>query len=298
MSETQYKPKPSWIRTRPASGENYKKIRSKINTLNLHTVCQEAHCPNMAECWGCGTATVMILGEVCTRGCRFCAVKSGNLEAAVDAGEPQHVADCIEELGIEYVVLTSVTRDDLPDGGAEHYARTVRAIKNIDSARMVEVLTPDFGGNEKCIRKVVDSGVDVFAHNIEVVRRMTPLVRDQRADYGVSLDVLATVKKIKPGLLTKSSIMVGVGETDEEVMLAMHDLRRVGCDMLTLGQYLQPGPTQLPVERYVEPEIFKEYEKFARSLGFAFVASGPMVRSSYRAAELYVKGVLKNNAPV
>ncbi len=251
----------------------------------------------MAECWGCGTATVMILGDVCTRGCRFCAVKSGNPEACVDSGEPQHVADCIEELGIEYVVLTSVTRDDLPDGGAEHYAGTVRAIKNMDSAHLVEVLTPDFGGKEEHIRVVIDSGVDVFAHNIEVVRRMTPLVRDHRADYDVSLSVLATAKKIKPSLLTKSSIMVGVGETDEEVMLAMHDLRRVGCDMLTLGQYLQPGKTQLTVERYVEPEMFAEYEKFARSIGFAFVASGPMVRSSYRAAELYVKGVLKNNIP-
>lgn len=284
--------KPHWLTMKVPGGARYLQVKRRLKTLDLHTVCQSALCPNVGECWGGGTATIMIMGDVCTRGCRFCAVKTGNPQGLLDAQEPLHVATAIAELELDYVVLTSVDRDDLPDGGAAHFAATVRAVREKAPKAHIEVLTPDFMGDPAALKMLVESGPDVFAHNIECVRRLSPSVRDRRADYDRSLGVLREVKRQAPAMLTKSSVMLGLGEMASELEATLADLRAHEVDILTLGQYLQPSPRHLPVERYYSPEEFAALEAGSRALGFAFVASGPLVRSSYRAGELFVKGVL------
>lgn len=285
--------KPDWLKVRAPGGERYAKLKQTLRGLDLHTVCEEARCPNVGECWGSGTATVMVLGHTCTRGCRFCAVTTGNPRGAVDPREPEHVARAIASLELRYVVLTMVDRDDLLDGGASHVARTVSALHARQPDLLVETLVGDFVGRHRDVDVVLESAPDVFAHNVEVPRRLTPLIRDRRCSYDRSLDVLRHAKEAAPARLTKSSIMVGVGETDDEVLETLRDLRAAGVDVVTIGQYLRPTPKHASVERYVEPSRFAEYEQAASAMGFAFVASGPLVRSSYHAAEAFMAAVLR-----
>ncbi|MBN1610358.1 MAG: lipoyl synthase [Polyangiaceae bacterium] len=281
--------KPSWLKVRAPGGEDYVRVKETLGRLGLHTVCQEARCPNVGECWGAGTATVMVLGSVCSRHCRFCAVGSGHPDPT-DGLEPERVAEALTALGLRYVVLTMVDRDDLPDGGAAHMASTLRALRSRRADLLIEALVGDFAGHHPDIDCVLGARPDVFAHNIEVTRRLTPLVRDGRCSYERSLEVLEYAKRAAPDRLVKSSLMVGLGESDAEVVEALGDLRRVGADIVTLGQYLRPSERHAPVERYVSPEQFAEYERAGYALGFAFVASGPLVRSSYHAAEAFVGG--------
>ncbi len=295
MPKTPLVPKPSWLKVRAPSGDNYTRIKNMLGELKLATVCQEAKCPNMGECWSGGTATFMLMGEVCTRGCRFCHVKTGNPKGALDELEPEKVAYSISKMGLEYVVITSVNRDDLPDQGATHFSRTISTIKKLDPKLIVEILTPDFKGNEKLVAQLVESKPDVFAHNIETVERLTPGVRDPRATYRQSLAVLKMIKTIDSTRYTKSSIMLGLGETDEEILQALKDLRSVNCDIVTFGQYLQPTQRHLKVIEYITPEKFVEWQKIAEGMGFLYVASGPLVRSSYRAGEFFMKGVVEKN---
>ena len=249
----------------------------------------------MAECWGGGTATIMLMGDLCTRGCRFCNVKTGNPKGQLDNQEPFKVAEAISKMSLEYVVLTSVDRDDLPDEGAGHFAKTIRYLKQKTPRLLVEVLTPDFKGRKDCIDKILSAGPDVFAHNIETVERLSPRVRDRRAGYQQSLNVLEMAKKgfKSQKIYTKSSIMLGLGEKDEEVIQVLKDLRSVGCDVLTFGQYLRPQKRHLPVEEYVSPQKFNEWKARALEKGFLYVASGPLVRSSYRAGEFFMKALLE-----
>lgn len=286
-------PKPSWIKMRAPSGERYMQIKDLLQGLNLSTVCQEAQCPNIGECWGGGTATIMLMGDVCTRGCRFCNVKTGNPKGALDLEEPQKVAYAISKMGLDYVVLTSVDRDDLPDEGSSHFAKTVEMLKEKAPNLIVEVLTPDFKGHEAHIAHIVDARPDVFAHNVETVERLTPKVRDRRAGYRQSLRVLEFVKERDSSRYTKTSLMLGLGEQDDEIRQTLRDLRAVGCDVVTFGQYLQPKKRHLPVEEFVAPEKFKEWQVEAEGMGFLYVASGPLVRSSYRAGEFFMKGVIE-----
>jgi len=286
-------PKPGWIKIRPASGERYLQLKDLMSKLNLATVCQEAQCPNIGECWAGGTATIMLMGEVCTRGCRFCNVKTGNPKGDLDQQEPEKVSFAVSQMGLDYVVLTSVDRDDLEDEGSGHFARTVALLKEKSPNIIVEVLTPDFKGNKEFISKIVKARPDVFAHNVETVERLTSRVRDPRAGYRQSLRVLEYVKEIDPTRYTKSSLMLGLGETDTEVRETLRDLRGVGCDVVTFGQYLQPRKRHLPVEEFVTPEKFKWWQAEAESMGFMYVASGPLVRSSYRAGEFFMKGVIE-----
>lgn len=288
MSTQATERKPNWLKVRAPGGENYTRIKQTLRKLDLYTVCEEARCPNVGECWSSGTATVMLLGHTCTRGCRFCAVKTGNPRGAVDPREPEHVAKAISQLGLKYVVLTMVDRDDLLDGGADHMGRAVTALHSYQPDLLVETLVGDFGGRKLDIQTMQASGPDVFAHNIEVTRRLTPKIRDPRCAYDLSLEVLRFAKSVAPERLTKSSIMVGIGETDAEVFETMEDLRRVGVDVVTLGQYLRPTPKHAELDRYVTPDQFKEYERVGKELGFAFVASGALVRSSYHAAEAFI----------
>ncbi len=285
--------KPSWLKVKAPTGENYLRIKDMLGQLKLATVCQEARCPNMAECWSGGTATFMLMGEVCTRGCRFCNVKTGNPKGKIDNEEPEKVGFAIAQMGLEYVVITSVDRDDLPDQGAGHFARTIRTVRENDKKLIVEILTPDFRGNEECISMLVAAGPHVFAHNIETVARLTPSVRDPRATYQQTMKVLSFIKSVNAKTYTKSSIMLGLGEERDEVLQTLKDLRSVGCDIVTFGQYLQPTKKHLKVERYVTPEEFAEWKSIADSLGFLYVASGPLVRSSYRAGEFFMKGIIE-----
>lgn len=280
--------KPPWLKVKAPGGDRYTRLKRTLRDLDLYTVCEEARCPNVGECWGAGTATVMVLGHTCTRGCRFCAVTTGNPRGAVDPREPEHVARAIAGLDLEYVVLTMVDRDDLLDGGADHVARTIRGIKRRRPSLLVEALTGDFRGRRRDIDVVLESGVDVFAHNLEVTRALTPTIRDKRCGYDLSLDVLAYAKQRAPDRLTKSSLMVGIGESDEDVVASLRDLREANVDVVTIGQYLRPTKKHAPVARFVEPERFAELERVGQELGFAFVASGPLVRSSYHAAEAFV----------
>jgi lipoic acid synthetase len=266
-----------------------------LHELGLHTVCQEAHCPNVGECWREGTATVMLLGGVCTRGCRFCAVEAGH-PGPIDPSEPEHVAQAIAQMGLAYVVLTMVDRDDLPDGGAGHVVETITRLRTLKADLRVEALVGDFHQNEQAIDAVVDAAPDVFAHNVEVVRRVTPVVRDVRCGYDRSLSVLERAKKRAPDRLTKSSIMVGIGETDDEVFDALVDLRSAGVDIVTIGQYLRPSAWHAEVTRYVPPATFEAYRERAQALGFRYAASGPLVRSSYRAAEVFVRSIAQPQA--
>jgi lipoic acid synthetase len=272
-------------------GERYQRVKETLSTLRLHTVCAEAHCPNVGECWSGGTATVMLMGDVCTRGCRFCQVKTAARPPALDPDEPRHLAEAVAKLGLDYIVVTSVDRDDLPDGGAAHFAEAIRRLKAIPGL-LVEVLTPDFQGDAEAVRTVGRAAPDVFANNIETVRRLTPVVRDARASYRQTLEVLARVKAEFPGVVTKSSIMAGLGETEGELVETMRDLRDHGVEILTLGQYLRPSAWHLPVAEFVTPERFEALRKLGLALGFRYVASGPLVRSSYRAAELFLRGEL------
>lgn len=285
--------KPEWLRVRYPSGESYETIKGILRQHNLHTVCEEAHCPNVAECWGGGTATFMLMGDTCTRGCRFCMVKSGNPHGQLDVFEPVKVARTIAELGLRYVVITSVDRDDLPDGGASHFALTIKAIKQQDSEVIVEVLTPDFQGNLDDVRKVADAGPEVIAHNIETTKPLTPHVRDRRATYEQSLRVLSGIKRLNSKVYSKSSIMLGLGETEADLAETMQDLRKVDVDILTLGQYLRPSKGHIPVSEYLHPERFDYYKRMAEKLGFLYVASGPFVRSSYRAGEFFVEALIR-----
>ena len=289
--------KPSWLRVGVPGGERYGRVKETLAGLKLHTVCAEAHCPNVAECWGGGTATVMLMGDTCTRGCRFCNVKTAARPPALDPDEPRHVADAIRQLHLDYVVVTSVDRDDLPDGGAAHFAEAIVRLKEIPGLH-VEVLTPDFQGDAEAVRTVGRAGPDVFANNVETVRRLTPAVRDARSGYDQTLGVLRRMHEEFPGVVTKSSIMVGLGETAGEVRETMLDLRAAGVEVLTLGQYLRPSAWHLPVVEFVTPEAFAAYERTGRELGFRYVASGPLVRSSYRAGELFLKGMIEKRAPV
>jgi lipoic acid synthetase len=281
--------KPDWLRVRAATGENYERIKAMLGELKLATVCQEARCPNMGECWSGGTATFMIMGDTCTRGCRFCNVKTGNPKGQLDPFEPEKVAHSISQMGLEYVVITTVDRDDLPDQGAEHFCRTVRTIKKLSPNLIVEILAGDFRGEKDLIQRLADAGPDVYAHNIETVERLTPVVRDPRATYRQSLRVLELVKEHDPSRYTKSSIMLGLGESHDEVKQTLADLRAVGCNVVTFGQYLQPTPRHLRVLEYITPTQFQDWQKYAEDLGFMYVASGPLVRSSYRAGEFFMK---------
>lgn len=280
--------KPAWLKVKAPGGAEYSRLKQTLRKLDLHTVCEEARCPNVGECWSAGTATVMILGDMCTRGCRFCAVKTGNPRGAIDPREPEHVARALSELSLKYAVLTMVDRDDLLDGGAEHVALTVRALKRRRPEMLVETLVGDFRGRHDAVEMVVGAAPDVFAHNLEVTRALTPRIRDARCSYDRSLDVLLHAKGLAPERLTKSSLMVGLGESDAEVLEAMQDLRGARVDIVTVGQYLRPTPKHAPVERFVSPEQFAVFEREGQAMGFQFVASGPLVRSSYHAAEAFV----------
>ncbi len=279
--------KPKWLRAKMPGGERYEAVRKNVSDHRLSTVCQESHCPNIGECWAAGTATIMVMGSVCTRACRFCAVDTGNPKGWLDHDEPDNTAKSVELMGLRYIVLTSVDRDDLDDGGAAHYAACVSAIKQRTPEVAVEALTPDFDAVMPHVEKVVDSGLDVFAQNVETVERLTSRVRDPRAGYEKTLSVLAHAKKHRPDVLTKTSLMLGLGETEEEILKTMDDLRAIGVDILTLGQYLRPTPNHLPVERYVTPEEFNRYRELGLEKGFMEVPSGPMVRSSYRADKVF-----------
>lgn len=291
ITQTPPRPRhPDWIRVRAPIGENYTHLKGLVRGLKLHTVCEEALCPNIGECWGAGTATIMILGDVCTRACRFCAVDTGNPRGSVDTEEPSRVADAIAELKLNYVVVTSVDRDDLSDGGAAIFAETIRQIKTKSPQTKVEVLTGDFRGDHAHVKTVVDAEPDVFGQNIETVKRLTHVVRDRRAGYEQTLDVLRTIKEIDPAMRTKSSILVGMGETFDEMIETMRDLRAANVDLLAIGQYLQPTRQKrnLPLVEYVAPEQFVRYREEGMKLGFKYVASGPLVRSSYKAWEAAV----------
>lgn len=288
--------KPPWLKVKAPGGERYNQIKKRSRQLKLATVCEEAQCPNIGECWSSGTATFMVMGEICTRGCRFCAVTTRRKGTLLDQEEPENVAQAIHEMGLDYVVITSVDRDDIEDQGAEHFASCIKAVREKNPNTMVEVLIPDFSGNIDWLKKVVDAKPDVLAHNVECIKRLTPTVRDPRANYQQSLDVLKNVKKLDPSMHTKSSIMVGIGETEEEVLQTMKDLRNVQVDFLTIGQYLQPNQKLLKVTDFIRPEVFKMYEKKGvEELGFIYVASGPLVRSSYKAGEFFIKNYLQQS---
>ncbi len=277
--------KPAWIRAPLAAGAGFGAVKGIVHEHRLATVCEEAKCPNIGECWNAGTATIMLMGAVCTRACRFCSVDTGNPRGWLDAEEPENTARSVELMKLKYIVLTSVNRDDLPDGGAGHYAAAIRAIKRRTPQVAVEALTPDFQGVMRDVETVVDSGLEVFAQNVETVKRLTHPVRDPRASYEQTLAVLAHAKRYKPQVLTKTSLMLGLGETDEEIAQTMDDLRAANVDLLTLGQYLRPTKHHLEVQRFVTPAQFDEYRQWALAKGFRECVSGPLVRSSYRAEQ-------------
>jgi lipoic acid synthetase len=279
--------KPPWLKVSVPGGFNYGRVRHVLSAHGLHTVCDEARCPNKAECWGAGTATFMVLGDACTRNCGFCAVKTSVKGNPVDDEEPAQLAQAVRELGLRYVVVTSVDRDDLPDYGSGHFAGCINAVRESSPEAGIEVLIPDFNGSLECLKTVVEAGPDVIAHNVETVRRLTPGVRDSRGSYEKSLNVLKNVKELDEDVKTKSSMLLGLGESKGEVMEAMRDLRSAGVDYLVLGQYLRPTRRQLPVVEYITPESFEEYGTVAVELGFSGVESSPLARTSYHAAELF-----------
>ncbi len=285
------KEKPDWLKVRPPSSDKFKAIRALISRQKLHTVCAEANCPNIAECWSSGTATFMILGDVCTRGCKFCNIKSGNPNGVVDKDEPRKLAESVKEMNLRYVVVTCVTRDDLEDGGALHFAECVREVKKLERAPLMELLISDLGGNFEALKTIIDAKPDVLAYNVETVRRLQGEVRDPRAGYDRSLWVLKTAKDIakKNGieLYTKTSLMLGMGESKDEVIQTMKDLREIDVDFITFGQYLAPSEFHYPVKEYVSPKQFDEYKEIAMELGFLYCMSGPFVRSSYKAEQFF-----------
>lgn len=279
--------KPPWLKARIPAGEKYLNVKNTVREHGLVTVCEESMCPNIGECWSNGTATLMLMGAVCTRACQFCAVDTGNPRGWLDPQEPGNAARSVELMGLKYVVLTSVDRDDLPDGGASHYAACVKAIKARSPETVVEALTPDFSGVLSSVETVLNSGVEVHAQNMETVERLTHYVRDPRAGYQQTLNVLEHAKRYRPNVLTKTSLMLGLGERDDEVRCTMDDLRAIDVDILTLGQYLRPTVNHLPVERYVSPEEFERYRRWGLEIGFLEVVAGPLVRSSYRAERVF-----------
>ncbi len=287
--------KPEWLTIRPASTEKYHDVKNRIKELGLHTVCVEAHCPNMSECWSSGTATFMVLGDTCTRGCRFCAVQKSQSGISVDRMEPEKLARLIKEWKLDYVVITSVCRDDIPDQGSSHFARCVMQIKEDSPSTLVELLIPDFQGDETALRTIVDSKPDVIGHNIETVGRLSPSVRDRRATYDRSLSVLKRLKQMDSRIYTKSAMMLGMGETEEEVLRAMADLRSAGVDFLAIGQYLRPlsNGFYAEVKEYVPPQRFEYFKQEGIKMGFKYVAAGPFVRSSYKAGEHFIKSVIQ-----
>ena len=277
--------KPSWLKMHIPSGENYVKIKKTLQNYNLHTVCEEASCPNVSECWAAGTATIMIMGDTCSRGCRFCDVNSGR-PLALDFGEPDRVADAIHEWNLRYIVLTSVCRDDLEDEGSDHFAKTIKKIKSKCPNTFVESLIPDFSSNYEFLKKIVNAKPHVISHNLETVERLSTTVRDPKADYNQSLQVLHSIKKFDDSIITKSSIMLGLGETEDEIFQTGKDLRNVGVDIFTLGQYLQPSLKHLPVKEFIPPNKFNYYKHSLTKMGFLHVESGPLVRSSFRASDV------------
>src|SRR6476659_3084603 len=277
--------KPPWIKVRLPSNPVFFSTKALISDLLLHTVCESAQCPNRWECWSQGTATFMIAGDRCTRACGFCAVTTAK-PFALEEDEPQRVAEAVKRLNLKHVVVTEVARDDLKDGGAEHFARTIRAIRTMDPTIIIEVLVPDFHAQDWCIQLVLDAGPEIFNHNLETVERLTPVVRS-RAKYRTSLQVLRRAKELSPNVVTKSGVMLGLGETEPELFQTMDDLRDAGCQVLTMGQYLRPTSNHLPVVEYITPEQFELYGDIARKKGFDHVASGPLVRSSYHAADFH-----------
>ena len=289
-------PKPSWLKVRFPAGTKYNWIRTKVENLQLSTVCEEARCPNIGECWNGGTATFMVMGEVCTRGCRFCSVQTKKKPGALDSLEPLKLADTIAQMDLDYVVLTTVDRDDLEDQGANHIATCIQVIQKKNPDLLIESLLPDFRGDMSLVDIVLQSRPAVLAHNLETIERLTPTVRDPRATYQQSLNVLEYMKLQVPHGYTKSSLMLGLGESREEVITAMEDLRNVGVNFLTLGQYLQPTSLKLPVIRYWKPEEFEELGNIGEKMGFEYVASGPLVRSSYRAAEYFIQRKIKEQS--
>ena len=286
--------KPDWLKVRLPNGKGYQEVKSNVRGHKLSTVCEESKCPNIGECWSAGTATIMLMGSVCTRACRFCSVDTGNPNGWLDHEEPANSAESVRLMGLKYIVFTSVDRDDLEDGGAHHYAECVKAVRKENPQTNVEVLTPDFGGNLVALEEVLDSGIVVFAQNIETVKRLTHPVRDPRASYETTMKLLAHAKKYRPDILTKTSLMLGLGETDEEIRETMQDLRNIDVDIVTLGQYLRPTVNHLAIERYVKPSEFDEYRRWGLEMGFREVVAGPFVRSSYR-AERVLEG---NNAGI
>ena len=281
--------RPSWLKVRVRDSENARDVQELMDRYHLHTVCREANCPNRMECFDNRTATFLILGSVCTRNCTFCNITKGDPET-VDPAEPEHIADAVETLGLRYAVITSVTRDDFEDGGAGHFAAVAAAVKERTPGVLIELLIPDFKGDRRALAAAVRSGAEVLNHNVETVPSLYPAVRPL-ADYEQSLTVLRQAKEINPGLVTKSGIMLGLGETQKEVTAVLEDLRGAGCDLLTIGQYLAPSSNHHPVVEYVHPDIFEQYAETARALGFTAVASAPFVRSSYKAAEMALKAL-------
>ncbi len=291
-----YSKKPPWLKVPFPGGDRYSWIKSRSKRLNLSTVCEEAHCPNIGECWNGGTATFMLMGDTCTRGCRFCAVKSAKYPPALDADEPSKLAGTIKKMNLNYVVLTTVNRDDLPDQGASHISRCIKATQKTSPRLLIEMLMPDFRGEKELIQKIIDASPAVLAHNLETVRRLTPEVRDYRADYEQSLEVLRYLKTNCPKGYTKSSLMLGLGESRGEILQAMEDMRDAGVDFLTIGQYLQPTRKHLKVVKFLHPDEFNELGQIGDELGFDYVASGPLVRSSYKAAEFYIERKIRGTA--
>ena len=285
-------PLPTWMRAKLPGGERYAEIKRNLRERGLFTVCEEAQCPNIGECWNEGTATLMLMGETCTRTCRFCAVKHERTPPALDPDEPRKAAEQVALMGLDYVVMTSVNRDDLADGGAAHLRACIEHVRARNPKTLVEVLLPDFEGRAADVETVIAGQPHVFAHNVETVERLTPMVRDRRASFAQSLATLAAAKRASSNVVTKSSIMVGIGETDAEICETLAALRSVDCDAVTLGQYLRPSAWHQEVARFATPDEFVRWEQVAKELGFRYVASGPMVRSSYRAGEFYLRALV------
>ncbi len=286
---------PEWLSIRPASTSSYSGIKNRVKELGLSTVCVEAHCPNITECWSSGTATFMVLGSLCTRGCRFCAVKKSAAGQKPDDLEPEKLAKVINEWGLDYIVITSVCRDDLEDQGAGHFAACVSEIKRLNTGTKIEVLIPDFTADTRLLRKITDSRPDVIGHNIETVERISPSIRDRRASYRQSIKVLKTVKELDKRIYTKSAMMLGIGETDIEIMSSLDDMRSIGVDFIAMGQYLRPNSAYIEVKEFVTPERFSMLKDKAMSKGFLYAAAGPFVRSSYLAGESFTKAILKTS---
>jgi lipoic acid synthetase len=281
--------KPSWMKIHPPSSHKYADIQKLLKEKKLNTVCVEARCPNINECWSSGTATFMILGDTCTRACRFCMVKSGNPNKKIDPEEPQNLVKAVEIMKLSYAVITCVTRDDLEDGGAQHFANCVKALKKAHPKLRIELLISDLNGNTAALQAILNTGPDVLGHNLETVEKMQKEVRDPRANYKKSLKILRESKKIAPEIYTKTSLMLGLGETEKEIVETMKDARENGVDIITFGQYLRPSPYHLPIKEYIPPAKFKKYKEIAKKMGFLYCASGPFVRSSYRAGENFIK---------